>query len=664
MNKITFSIAQRLYAIVGLIFLGIAGLAAMQVSNLSTALREQRQGELKHLTDVALSIAQQEYESARRENLPDATAKQRAAGRIGSLRYGQGDYFWINDMQPAMVMHPTRPELNGKDLSENKDPNGKKLFIEFVEVVRKQNSGFVDYQWPKPGSSEPQPKLSHVVGFAPWQWVIGTGVYIDDLQNQLWVSLRNAIVAALIILLIVGTITLLVARRTSKALVNMTRALTRLGDGDFEIALPGLERGDELGDMARSIDQFRVKASEKAKEEARQDEERRQISERAKAKALQEMAEGVELATKTAVGDVATGTDRMASNASLMTDTALMLEKNSGSVAAAAEEALANAQTVARASSQLAQSISQIATQVGSSRAMTLEAVAASAQAQTTIAKLSDAATKVGAVTNLINEIASQTNLLALNATIEAARAGTAGRGFAVVASEVKSLAAQTAKATNEIALQITEIQDATKNSVASINSIGDVIRNVESVSSAISAAIEEQNVVTAEISRTVEETSHAAREVASQIASVSAEASETGRRAAEIRDGSAEIARKVDDLRATLVKVIRTSTTDVDRRSNARVDMNAPGTITAASGSFRVTVRDISQGGVLIAGLPSSVALGNHVALRVDNIPIDLSGTVMRADRDATLVKLALNENADQSLGKWLATRTVARAA
>ena len=159
-----------------------------------------------------------------------------------------------------------------------------------------------------------------------------------------------------------------------------------------------------------------------------------------------------------------------------MTDTALLLEKNSGSVAAAAEEALANAQTVAKASAQLSASITEIASQVNSSRALTLEAVSASTKAQSTIAKLSEAASKVGAVTNLISEIAGQTNLLALNATIEAARAGEAGRGFAVVAAEVKSLAEQTAKATSEIAQQITEIQDATQASVASISVIGEVI--------------------------------------------------------------------------------------------------------------------------------------------------------------------------------------------
>jgi methyl-accepting chemotaxis protein len=369
------------------------------------------------------------------------------------------------------------------------------------------------------------------------------------------------IVALVGVVVILGLclVTLLIARRISSALVRMTSSVTELGEGNFGIELPGLDRADELGDMARSIELFKIKAAEKARNEANLEEERRQIAERAKGKALQEMAETVERETNAAVGEVSTGTERMARNAVSMTDSALLLGKNSSSVAAAAEEALNNAQTVANAASQLSVSIAEIASQVKSSRALTLEAVTASTQAQSTIAKLSEAAGKVGAVTNLISEIASQTNLLALNATIEAARAGHAGRGFAVVAAEVKSLAEQTAKATSEIAQQITEIQDATQASVASIVGIGEVIRNVDSVSSIIAKAIEEQNTVTVEISRTVEETSLAAREVALQIVSVSNEAVETGRRASEIRDGSAEIANKVDLLRASLVRVIRT---------------------------------------------------------------------------------------------------------
>jgi methyl-accepting chemotaxis protein len=450
-------------------------------------------------------------------------------------------------------------------------------------------------------------------------------------------------------------------RSLIRPLKLLTGAMHELAAGNFHVVLPGLERGDEVGEVARAVEAFKDKSAEKARNEAVLEEERRQVAEESKVRALQEMAETVERETNAAVGAVASGTDRMAENAVSMTESALLLGQNSGSVAAAAEQALTTAQTVAKASSQLSASIAEIELQIKSSRELTLEAVTASTQAQSTIANLSDAAGKVGAVTNLIREIAAQTNLLALNATIEAARAGDAGRGFAVVAAEVKSLAQQTAGATSEIAQQITEIQAATRASVASINSIGDVIRNVEAVSATITTAIEEQNSVTSDISRTVEETALAAREVASQIASVSSEAVDTGRRASEIRDGSAEIAKKVELLRATLVRVIRTTTKDVDRRVSARVELRCPAGLTIQGRSVKVTVLNVSSGGAMIEEAFPSVPLGTPVTLIVDGIKAELNGVLGRKEAGITSIEFRLSEPAKAIVDGWMSDRLAA---
>jgi len=661
MASLRYSIALRIYTIIGLSFCGLIGLAMTQAETLATALKEQRQNELGHLVQTAVSIAREEYDTIARDKVAPELAQKKAAARIGKLRYGNGDYFWINDLEPRMVMHPGKPELNGQNLSDNKDPTGKRLFVEMAEVVKRQGAGVVEYQWPKPGKDTPQPKQSYVGGFEPWGWVIGTGVYVDDLQAQVWESKRTVAIAATLVMVVLGAITLLIARQMSSALAAMTKALNQLDQGNFEITLPGLKRSDELGDMARSIDRFRLKITDKVRQAVLLEDEQRQVAERIKGKALHDMAEAVERETSTAVGEVALGTGQMAGNATSMTASALTLEKNSSSVAAAAEQALANTQTVAKASSQLAASIAQISSQVSASREFTRKAVAASSAAQSTIAKLSDAADKVGAVTSLISEIAGQTNLLALNATIEAARAGEAGRGFAVVASEVKSLAEQTAKATSEISQQIAEIQDSTRASVASIGAIGEVIRNVETVSSSIADSIGVQSKMTVEISRTVEETSIAAREVAIQIAAVSREATEAGRRSSDIRDGAVDIASKVEQLRVTLIRVIRTSTADVDRRRSPRLTIDRPGTLKLNGNPFPITVRNLALGGVLIDAIPVALSLNMKVSVAIDGMTPDLPGSVTRLGDHSAVVQFMLNAEQSKLLSDMLPDRKAA---
>jgi methyl-accepting chemotaxis protein len=533
--NLRFSIGLRIYSIIGLSFCGLVGLAAMQANNLADSLKQQRRSELSHLAQVAQGIAREEYDAAVRDHSPDELARKIATARIAKLRYGNDDYFWINDLGPRMIMHPTKPELNGQDLTDNKDPTGQRIFVEFVNIVKKDGSGFVEYQWPKPGKETPQPKLSFVAGFEPWGWVIGTGVYIDDLQAQLWESAKTVIVAALIVIGLIGAVTLIMARRISSELAAMTSSVSKLGEGDFGIVLPGLNRRDELGDMARSVEQFKVKAEQKARDEveAKITQDRLAVGQRKRE--MHKLADDFESAVGEIVETVSSASAALERSASTLTATAEHSQELTTMVAAAAEEASTNVQSVASATEEMTSSVNEISRQVQESARMAGEAVDQARKTNDRVSELSKAAARIGDVVELINSIAGQTNLLALNATIEAARAGEAGRGFAVVASEVKALAEQTAKATGEIGQQITGIQAATQESVGAIEEISGTIEKLSEISSTIAAAVEEQGAATQEISRNVQQAAQGTQQVSSNITDVQRGASETGAASSQV---------------------------------------------------------------------------------------------------------------------------------
>jgi methyl-accepting chemotaxis protein len=527
MSMVRMTVGRKIYALIGLSFIGLLGVAILDSRELASSLKQQKGIELQHLTDLALGIVKEEHAAAQKGDIAVADAQKRALARIAALRYGSNDYFWVNDMQPRMVMHPIKPEMNGNDISTYKDPNGKTLFVDMVSVVKKDGSGFVPYEWPKPGFDRPQPKLSYVVGFAPWDWVIGTGVYIDDLNAQAWVSTQRSLIAAGLIVLLTLAVSMVVARGITGPLQRMTGAMNDLAGGKLDVDVPGIGRRDEIGEMAKAVEVFKRNAVERQALEAEQKQaETRAVAQR-KAD-MYKMAEDFEGAVGGIIGAVSTASSQLETSAGALSSTAERAEELATTVAAASEEASTNVQSVASATEEMASSVNEISRQVQESARMAGEAVDQARKTNDRVSELSKAAARIGDVVELINTIAGQTNLLALNATIEAARAGEAGRGFAVVASEVKALAEQTAKATGEIGQQVSGIQAATQESVGAFKEISGTIERLSEISSAIAAAVEEQGAATQEISRNVQQAAHGTQQVSSNITDVQRGASET----------------------------------------------------------------------------------------------------------------------------------------
>jgi methyl-accepting chemotaxis protein len=528
------TVGRKIYALICLGFAGLLGVAFLDSRELASSLNQQKQIELRHLGDLALGIVKEEHAAAQKGGVSDADAQKRAMARVAALRYGNNDYYWINDMHPKMVMHPIRAEMNGNDLSTYKDPNGKLLFVDFVETVKKNGSGFVPYEWPKPGFDKPQPKLSYVVGFAPWNWVIGTGVYIDDLKAQAWVSTQRSLIIAGAILLLMLAVSIFVARSITAPLQRMTVTMNELAGGKLDVEVPGIGRGDEIGEMAKAVEVFKSNAV------ARQSLEVEQRAAETRAVAgrksdMNKMANDFEAAVGQIVDAVSSASSQLEVSAGTLTATAERAQQLATTVSAASGEASTNVQSVASATEEMASSVTEISRQVQESARMANDAVDQARTTNDRVSELSKAATRIGDVVELINTIAGQTNLLALNATIEAARAGEAGRGFAVVASEVKALAEQTAKATGEIGQQITGIQAATQESVNAIQAISGTIEKLSEISSTIAAAVEEQGAATQEISRNVQQAAMGTQQVSSNIGDVQRGASETGSASSQV---------------------------------------------------------------------------------------------------------------------------------
>ncbi len=624
-------IAIRIHFITAIALVGLLAVAAFEATSRSRDLETERVGMLSAVVDSGIAIAAAEHARATRGEITLQEAQARAAAAMGTIRYRGQEYIWINDMAPRMVMHPFRPDLNGQDLAGLADPRGFHLFRGFVDAVRANaQGGVVGYLWPRPGASEPVEKLSFVRGFEPWGWVIGTGVYVDDLrasQRAVWVSAMLSALAAGVVVALLAT---LLARGIAGPLAEVTRSTTALAEGKLETAVAGVGRRDEIGRLASALETFRRMGMEKLELEAaaastRAAADRRQAAMDAHVQEFGASASG-------GMADVVTSAAAMREVAQSMAQTAERIRTRARDTGAEADGAARNLSAVAAATEQLAASTGEIARQVAEATEAVGAAVAEARDSDRLVAGLTGQAAEIGGVVRLIEDIAGRTNLLALNATIEAARAGEAGKGFAVVASEVKALAAQTAKATAEIGARIAAVQDATRQACDGIARISETVGRVESIATAVAGAVDEQGRATREIAssaQVVSSATEAASNAMAEFAHAADEATTLGRNVLEAAERSG---REAEALRSELDGFLEAMRATDDRRSFERIAMGGrPVEIIAADGStVKGRLVDLSFGGVGI-DTTHEAAAGTRLSFSFPGVQGVVAGRVVR---------------------------------
>jgi methyl-accepting chemotaxis protein len=354
-------------------------------------------------------------------------------------------------------------------------------------------------------------------------------------------------------ILLGGLLAVVLGRGISRPMTAMCKAMRELAAGNFEVVLPGLGRRDELGEMAGAVEEFKMQAIAKAKRDAAAHEVQNREAAAARRDELIGFADSFEAAVGSIVSNVSSSAIHLEQAAGILTRTAETTEGLSSQVAGASDETSSNIQSVASATEELSVSIDEIGRQANESSRIAEAAVVQAQETDGRIGKLSRAAQEIGEVVKLITAIAEQTNLLALNATIEAARAGEAGRGFAVVAAEVKSLASQTAKATDEISNHISGMQQATQESVASIKQIGATIAQISTIAGSIACAVEQQGGATQEIARNVQNVAQGTRAAAANIVEVNQGATETGAASDEVLKSAKALSSESARLRSEL---------------------------------------------------------------------------------------------------------------
>ncbi|MEO1092425.1 MAG: cache domain-containing protein [Pseudomonadota bacterium] len=530
-----FTLRLRLAAVVVMV---VAAFGAMSWSNLDgirTQLLESKHQQLETVVQLARSLVDAEIAKAEAGEIGTAQAKATAAQLISELRYGGKNYLWVNDVDGNLVAHPHRADQIGSSMLDLQDRAGTFIYRAFVRAAQ-SGDGFVDYVGRRPGGdSMDAPKLAYLELVEPWGWIIGSGFYVDDVDAAFRAAAVRELSIAAAVILAIGLMSMTTAWAVSRGLDRLGAAMAALAGGRTNVEVPMIARQDELGAMARTVEVFKANAIET--ERLRQE----------RAATAERMATALEGAVGHTVEQIGNMEGQLQSTVVTLAEAARTNRDEAAAVTQGAADASCSVQTVAAAGEELTGAINEIGRQAATTATNAAAAVQGAQTADRQMRSLEDSAQRIGEVVTLIEAIASQTNLLALNATIEAARAGEAGRGFAVVATEVKTLAAETGKATARIEEQISAMQELTGGTARAIADVAQVVGEIDGAAGAIAAAVEEQGAAAAAIQHSLSQAADGAERVRRGIGAVD-EAS--GRSAAMLPDLETLASRLSDETR------------------------------------------------------------------------------------------------------------------